>query len=304
MKAAQYRKKGIALMYLAKKFFLINRGDRVPTVDEFCAESGLSRGTVQNALEMLKDDGAINTVSKGHLGTFLQSVDQDLLLNYFDNRTLVGAMPLPYTKHYEGLATGLYQAFTNRRLHLSLAYMSGSFKRLEGLLANRYDFILTSGLTADSLIQDYPVQIVMSLPAQTYLTEHVLLFPQDADMEIHDGMRIGVDSNSLDYAILTQEILHKHNVVKVETPYNQIVKQIEGKKIDAAIWNRDEVMSKNYPVAYKSIDSPLIKRGSQAVLLSRKDDQLVSTVLSQYLSAKSLLDVQEGVLSDRLLPEY
>lgn len=304
MKAAQYRKKGLALMFLAKKFFLLKTGDRVSTIDELCNESDLSRGTMQSALEILKDDGAITTVSKGHLGTYLEALDQDRLLGYLDNRNVVCAMPLPYTKHYEGLATGFYRAFSNHRLHLSLAYMSGSMKRLEGLLDDRYDFIIASGLTADSLVNDYPVEIAADLPRETYLSEHVILFSKDSPMKIEDGMRIGVDSNSLDYAILTKAILKQHNVIKVETPYNQIVQQIESKSIDAAIWNRDEVMSKNYPVAYKSIDSPMIARGSQAVVICKKGNEFIKRVLDQYLQVKRLQQVQTGVINGTILPEY
>ncbi|MFK5279263.1 GntR family transcriptional regulator, partial [Lacticaseibacillus paracasei] len=47
MQAYQYQKKGLALIFLAKKFFVLKVGDRVPTVTEMINESELSRGTIQ-----------------------------------------------------------------------------------------------------------------------------------------------------------------------------------------------------------------------------------------------------------------
>ena len=71
MQAYQYQKKGLALIFLARKFFVLKVGDRVPTVTEMINESELSRGTIQAGLELMKADGAISTISKGHLGLSL-----------------------------------------------------------------------------------------------------------------------------------------------------------------------------------------------------------------------------------------
>ncbi|MCI1857511.1 MAG: GntR family transcriptional regulator [Sporolactobacillus sp.] len=304
MKKNQYQKKGIALIYLAKKFFTFSVGNQLPTIDQICQESNISRGTIQGALDCLKEDGAIETVSRGHLGTYLTAIDQDKLLNYLDDRNIVGAMPLPYTSYYEGLSTGFYKVFNNEKLTLNMAYVNGSVSRLKGLLNNRYDFIVVSGLTSDYLLDHYEVDSIKTLPAHTYLSEHVIVFRKNTDAQIMDGMKVGVDSNSIDYAVLTKKILNHHNVQLVEMPYNQIVQRIQGGDIDAAIWNKDEVIEKNYPVDYQKIDSDLIEKASRASLICRKNDTFTEKIISSCFDFNKLLHIQQLVISKKIFPEY
>ncbi|APX71411.1 GntR family transcriptional regulator [Companilactobacillus allii] len=304
MKETQYQKKGIALIYLAKKFFTLGIGDKVPTVDELCLETNTSRGTMQSALETLKNDGAIKTLSKGHMGTYLVDQNQDKLLNYLDDRNIVCAMPLPYTKYYEGLSTGFYRAFEDKKLNLNLAYVNGSINRLNGLKSNRYDFIVTSGLTADYLLKNNDVDLISLFPQKTYVSEHVIVHKKGKNNFIYDGMSIGVDSHSIDYKILTQEIVKNHNVQLIETPYNQIVQRIENGEIDAAIWNRDEVEEKNYPVSYDSIDSDLVNKSSRAALLCKKNNSFIKEIVQRYADDNQITLVQKEVISGEILPEY
>lgn len=304
MKETQYQKKGIALVYLAKKFFTLEVGDRIPTIDELCEDTNTSRGTMQGALETLKNDDAIQTVSKGHLGTYLVDCNQDKLINYLDDRNIVCAMPLPYTKYYEGLSTGFYKSFENKKLNLNLAYINGSVNRLNGLESNRYDFIVTSGLTAEYLLEHNDVEMIAMFPEQTYVSEHVIVHKKDQDNFSFDGMSIGVDSNSIDYRILTHEIVRNYDVKMVETPYNQIVRQIENGSIDAAIWNKDEVKEKNYPVSYDSINSDLVKKSSCAALLCKKGNNFIKEIIQEYADVEKIIKVQKSVISGETLPEY
>ncbi|PMD72171.1 GntR family transcriptional regulator YhfZ [Companilactobacillus nuruki] len=304
MKENLYQKKGIALIYLAKKFFTLSIGDRIPTVDELCIDTNTSRGTMQSALETLKNDGAIRTVSKGHMGTYLIDQNQDKLLNYLDDRNIVCAMPLPYTKYYEGLSTGFYKSFEDKKLDLNLAYVNGSVNRLNGLLSNRYDFIVTSGLTADYLVKNYDVALINMFPDETYVSKHVIVHKKGENNFIYDGMSIGVDSHSIDYKILTQEVVKNHKVTMVETPYNQIVQRIENGSIDAAIWNKDEVIEKNYPVSYDSINSKLVEKSSRAALLCKKDNDFIREIVNRYSDADKIKFVQDRVISGEILPEY
>lgn len=304
MKENLYQKKGIALIYLAKKFFTLSIGNRIPTVDELCIDTNTSRGTMQSALETLKNDGAIRTVSKGHMGTYLIDQNQDKLLNYLDDRNIVCAMPLPYTKYYEGLSTGFYKSFEDKKLDLNLAYVNGSVNRLNGLLSNRYDFIVTSGLTADYLVKNYDVALINMFPDEAYVSKHVIVHKKGENNFIYDGMSIGVDSHSIDYKILTQEVVKNHKVTMVETPYNQIVQRIENGSIDAAIWNKDEVIEKNYPVSYDSINSKLVEKSSRAAILCKKDNDFIRKIVNRYSDADKIKFVQDRVISGEILPEY
>ena len=305
MQTAQYKMRGLALTFLAKKYLLLEPDDRVPTVEEFCKESNISQGTMQAAISILKEDGAISTRSRGHLGTFVENVNHQKLLSYLGNRTLVGSLPLPYTKKYEGLATGIYKAFFNNEIQVSLSYMNGSEKRLSGLQEDRSNFIITSGLTADYLIKkNGNLAEFLVLPEQTYVTKHVLVFRKGEDAQIKSGAKIGVDTQSIDYTLLTKYVTKGKDVQLVQMPYNQVSKSIEEGLIDFAIWNEDEVVEHNYPLAYNEIDNNLTVRSSQAVFVGKKTDIFTKSILEKTIDVDKLLSTQKKVISGELLPEY
>ncbi|MEF9967424.1 MAG: YhfZ family protein, partial [Longicatena sp.] len=134
-------KNGLATHYLSREFLKFSLNQKIPTVTEFCDKLNLSRGTVQNSIKFLQDNKAIELVSKGHLGTFLEEKNTKILLEFAGITSIVGVMPLPYSRKYEGFATGLISTMENRyNIPCSLAYMRGARNRVSMLLANRYDF--------------------------------------------------------------------------------------------------------------------------------------------------------------------
>ncbi|RYL96224.1 GntR family transcriptional regulator [Sporolactobacillus sp. THM7-7] len=301
----QYRKQGLALIYLAKKLFACNIGSKLDTIDSIAENSEFSRGTIQAALDLLKSSGAITTRSRGHLGTFLIDINYNKLLNYIDTKILICAMPLPYTKLYEGLGTGLYKAFENNSLNLSLAYVNGSLNRINGLKNNRFDFVVTSGLTGNYLIKkDSQLEVVKSLGYMTFLTEHVIIFRDGIEKKITDGMNIGVDHHSIDYILLTRQICLGKKVHFVDLLYNQTMKKIQDGSIDAAIWNKDEITEKNYSVSYIPINNEIIKRASEAVFVIRKDDAFVKKVVRSLIDTEHIVNIQKSVVDGKILPEY
>ena len=185
------QKVGIITQKVAAELIALDEGDRVPTVVELSERYGVSRGTVQTAFSLLREEGAITLQPRGHMGTFLTFLDRIKLIEFAGVQTLVGVMPLPYSKKYEGLATGIYETLQNSGLSAVLAFMHGSDHRLEGLAERRYDFAVMSQLTAQYYIdRGEPVRIVENFGHYSYVGRHVLLVREDYDKTgIH---RVGV----------------------------------------------------------------------------------------------------------------
>ena len=301
----QYRMRGLALMFLAKKYFLLDSGDRVPTVEEFCRESNISQGTLQSAINILKEDDAIQTISRGHLGTFVEGVDHKKLLSYLKNKDIVGSLPLPYTKKYEGLATGIYKSFLNSDMRINLSYMNGSRNRLSGLEEGRSDFIITSDLTADYLVKNVDnLEKYIIFPESTYVSEHVVIFRKGIRPEIKDGAKVGVDDHSIDYSLLTDLIVKNKKVRLIKMPYNQIVKSIENGVIDYAIWNMGEVIEHNYPVDFEPIKDSIVSKASKATIIGKKKNVFIKTILQRTITTNNLINIQKKVEAGKILPEY
>lgn len=75
-------KNGLACVKLAKSLIRIPIGGRLPTVSEFSIENDTPIGTTHNALKTLIKNGAIEIVSRGHMGSFLVNKDIKKLLCY------------------------------------------------------------------------------------------------------------------------------------------------------------------------------------------------------------------------------
>lgn len=86
-------------------------GARLPRVRDVAELLGVGNGTVQSALRLLEEAGAIKTVARGHLGTFLVGSDRAALWRLSGLGAVQAAMPLPHSRRFEGLATGLRAAF-------------------------------------------------------------------------------------------------------------------------------------------------------------------------------------------------
>lgn len=306
MSVQGYQKIGLAVIFLAKKMMTLKVSDRIQTIEEYTQEAQVSRGTIQNAFRFLKDNQAISLVSKGHLGTFIGDMDYQKLWNLTEIGILTGAMPLPYSVLYEGLATGLYKAAYDYGIETNIAYVSGSKTRIDLLKRGRYDYVITSKSTADAAIEDSePVKICFAFGAKTYLSEHVLLLADKSKERIEDGMRVGLDPTSIDMELLTKYACTGRKVNYVTMPYNQIVNQIRANRIDAGIWNYDEIKEKQIPVAIRPIgNSAITKDASNAVVLVRENETGISNFLKAVIKRETVLNYQIAVMKNEIMPQY
>ena len=179
-------KNGFATMKLAKEFLKYSIGSNIPTITDLCEEMDIPRGTVQNSLKFLQTNKAIRLESRGHLGTFLIEKNTRILLEFSGITSIVGVMPLPYSKKYEGFASGLIAAMENQyNVPAYMAYMRGAVNRIGMLLSDRYDYAVLSKYAANQFLKkNDSIMIVKSFGINSYLSEHIVIFH---NKYIHDA---------------------------------------------------------------------------------------------------------------------
>lgn len=302
-----YQKTGIATEQIASELFLLEEGDRIPNVSEFQEMYGLARGTVQNALNFLKEENAIATISKGHLGTFLTHIDYRKLQHFANADQLKGTMPLPYSKLYEGLATGIYLLFREQDIKLSMAYIRGSEERIQAVEQSVYDFAVTSRFAAEKVMASSKnIIIVKSFGKNSYLSKHVLLLAADYPDGIIDGMRVGVDRDSLDHLVLTEAMVQDKQVQLVDMPANQLIYALREGQIDAGVWNYDEIVDKQIgDLNYSWIKEEGYHQAmGEAVLICRSDNKVTHSICEKYLSTEKIREIQESIKAGTMTPRY
>ena len=300
-----YSKNGLTTMTLAKLFLGLEEGSKIPTVTELNENIDLARGTIQNSIKMLQNQNAIRLESRGHLGTFLKHKDMRILLDFAGISSIVGVMPLPYSKRYEGFATGIIVALENQyNVPVSMAYMRGAQNRISMLLSDRYDFAIISKYAALEMQKKHvDIQIVKSFGTHSYLSNHIIVFHDADKKEIEDGMCVGVDKDSIDQYNLTMRVCSGKAVTLVPLEYNQILEKTLQGEIDAAIWNEDEVTDKLIPINYQSIQLDDTS-DTEAVLVVNSQKKEMAALLNEKIDIHTVLNNQKLVLEGKITPSY
>ena len=296
-------KNGLAIMKLAGELGRFRPGDRLPKISDLSERFGLSIGTTQYGLSFLKEKGVVSLVSRGHLGTYIENVNYNLLQEYAGTEDKACVMPLPYSLRYEGLATA-FSALGNEQGKFYVAFMNGSCRRAQALLRGRYDCALLSRMAAESLKADgFSLETAVSYGPQSFLESHVLVYRTQKPEDIKT---LGLDPESRDQVILSRHFLAEHSGVKVVSlPYARIVNRLESGDVDATLWNLDFIKEHRPVLRYAAVNLPVDHDAiTEAVLVVRSGDVATADYLARRFPRESVLGSQRCILSGERIPEY
>ena len=298
-------KNGTATLKLSRELLSYEVGDRIPTITEFSDQINLARGTIQNALKNLINAGAISIGSRGHMGSFLVEKNSSILLEFAGITYLIGAMPLPYSKRYEGLASGIIATGEKQQIApLNLAYMRGAKSRMEMVDSNRYDFAIVSRFAAERYIKEKnTLEIVLSFGRESYTGKHVLMLHDKKAKQIENGMKVGIDDTSYDQLELTKMLCEGKKVKFVPVEYSRTIDYVRKGSIDTTVMNIDEVLDKNVDIHYEEIENYSFDN-TEAVVVSSLEHREIGHLLKEMIDTDVVLRMQKDVLEGKTIPRY
>ncbi len=279
--------------------FKINVGDRLTTVSCLATSFSLSVGLVQASLMYLESQSAIRIIRKGHLGSYLESIDHELLSTFLGFNHLVCVMPMPYTKRYEGLATGI-KSNLSKTISFHYAFMRGADVRLKMLCKGSYDYCIVSKYAAQVAMQENEnLTIALSFPENSYISEHVLL-KKNAEIT-----KLGIDFGSIDHTVLSQNLANNYNDIElIAINYNEVEQLIEEDHIDAVIVNRDDLRVLNLGEITSLPESEFKNSCTQAVLVCRKDNDVYYYFAQKFMDVEKISLIQQSVINKKINPHY
>lgn len=301
MRRTFIKKEGMALTTLARYLLGEKCGNRLKTIDELSSECGFSVGLTQAALKTLESSGAIRIERRGRNGSFLVEMDNKSLLSHVDINNVVCAMPLPYTRLYEGLASGLKAQFEG--IPFYYAHMRGADIRVECLLNGVYDMAVVSRLAAESYLSQSGLRMALTLGPHTYVGEHQLICRKGESDTVR---RVGLDNRSADQKIMTQMYFDGRHVERVDLSYHESLARIVKGDIDAVIWNVTAA-SELALLGLEAIplnNDPIFLQATEAVILTRADDYPMQHLLNMVVDKQALLAHQQRVVSGEQEPSY
>ncbi len=268
-------------------------GNRLKTIDELATECRSSVGLTQAALKTLESSGAIRIERRGRNGSYLVEMDNKALLSHVDINNVVCAMPLPYTRLYEGLASGLKAQFDG--IPFYYAHMRGADIRVECLLNGVYDMAVVSRLAAESYLTQKGLCLALELGPHTYVGEHQLICRKGESANVK---RVGLDNRSADQKIMTDVFFGDSDVERVDLSYHESLQRIVKGDVDAVIWN---VVAENELTmlgleATPLTDDPRFLQATEAVVLTRVDDYPMQQLLRAVVDKQALLAHQQRVV--------
>lgn len=274
-------------------------GGNIPTVSQYISILGASAGSISNAMGELLSSGAISVRPRGRLGTILLGINYSRLYQAIIPTPILCAMPLPYTKRYEGLAMGLYKSMDKEQVPYHNLFMSGGKSRIEALVDGRCDVCVLSASAFQDAIKSYDIDIAVNLGEKSFLSGHALIYsPERAE----DIKTISVDTQSYDQIVLVESFASGKGLDVVYLPYSQILDCIERGIVDSTIWNIDVFGHQGLSLYYSNLDCH--QDYTSAVLVVRNRDTLTRTVLANIVSQEFVLDIQRRVVSNDIPPEY
>jgi hypothetical protein len=290
-------------MEIAKQLILCEPGDRVPTVQQFAESLETGVGTVQRALALLTDTGVLELDPRGKRGTFLAAIDRPGLWRASLQTLMIGLMPLPYTRRYEGLATGLRAQLEALDVPFSLAFMSGAASRLSAVAVGE-QFAVISALAAQvARDEGRQIEICLDFGPQSYVEGHALVW---ATKRRKRHPRVGVNFQSYDQLELVRREFGDR-AEYVDVPYLQVLEHLRARHFDVTLWATDAIAGvEDLPVT--ELTSPaalaLIPSNTSAVVVTAGDHAITHALLRHELDVEAVRAVQREVLAGSRVPHY
>ena len=301
-----YQKIGVTISKVALSLLSKSAGDRIPPISYYEEEYGVSRGTIQNALKHLKEVGAIELSSHGHMGTFIEKVDYKRLQENCLRQELLGIMPLPYSLTYEGLATAIYEQLKDFKFNM--AYARGAEGRIKLVSSGTYQFAICSEYAAECAVAEgRDIEVVQNFGNGSFLSKHVLLLSDGGRTGIEDGMRVAYDADSLDQSGITRSLIKGKQVKLVEIRTQQTISALTEGSIDAGVWNYDDIAEKHNlgDLQIVFLDEEMYdSRFATAVIVVQKGNSYLKDFLEKNISREYTLAILNEVRSKKRKPYF
>ena len=217
-------------------------GAAMPTNVHYAEQHGISAGTMQRALAVLADRGALEVVSRGHMGRVIRSLDvaQCWQAAGLDPVRLI--LPPSGPPEADVLAELLAEGLTASGIPHTVHHLPGGTSRLAAVQAGGHDLAVLSLGTWLSAIAGGPSDgapvLLRKFPAGTYYAPGRLVVVRRADDHRSTGLKVAIDPDSPDHVALTEAALpstdgHEY----ISAPFPEVPRGVLRGDVDAGVWH-------------------------------------------------------------------
>lgn len=273
-----------AIINLSKDILSREVENNLDTIVNYSENLELSLGTIQKALKELTDIKAIDLKKKGKYGTVIENIDYKKLLEILKINYLLCVMPITYSQRYKKIMDNITNSL-KIPIPLYFSHMRGGYVRQKLIEEGVYHFGVVSKLAAQNAIDSgFNLEIIEEFGPRTYVTKHVILKRKDCKV-----INVGKDSESNDHIFLTNFNFQKNENIKiVDIKYSEVIENLIAKKIDAAIWNYDDVLDKMIHLEKHGIVIEELNENegnllaTESVIVIKKGNEVIKNIFKKF----------------------
>lgn len=247
---------------------------RLPTTLEYQSRLGVGSGTVQKAIGQLRESGAVELVSRGHLGTYITALDPVRLWRCAAMDPVHVLLPPAGPLESLAVASGLADQLARYGASTTIGYRRGAGPRLTAVDAGEADIaVMSEGAATDLADAAGPVHTTVRLGPGTYYSPGSLVVVGRTGRR---GIRtrVGIDPRSSDHRRLTHaQFDGQPGVEYLETDFTHIPRAILQDSIDTGVWHTVDSL---IPLDLVGLDTDPLD-GAKATAL---EDQISGAVLA------------------------
>lgn len=216
-------------------------GDTLARTDDVRQSFGVGVGTVQRALELLAERGALHTISRGHLGRRIEAIDIGQCWQAAGLAPVRIVMSPPGSVEVTALEFTLSDELARLGVPYTVHHLPGGNPRLEQLREGQADLTVVSAGTFEGLVEGWSSRTsVVSrqlAPGTYYAPERLLILTTDAAGPTQELRRIAIDRESFDHEALTlAQFPPATGRSYLQVPFPEVPAHVLAGVVDAGIW--------------------------------------------------------------------
>lgn len=292
---------------LAAYFLSLQNGESIQSVRNISRTMQASLGLISQSIAEIEESGAVSIERRGQLGSFINDISIGKLWLLAVGEPLVIAHTLPSNRRYEGLAAAIKQSLSNAGIETYFIFIRGSRTRIKALRDHRCHIAITSLFAAQGLCQPSE-SVVLSLPVGSFVGAHQL-FTRGNSMASDKPLTAAIDPDSYDQMRLSEIEFQGRDIEFKKITFMNILQYLSTNQVDIAIWTEDDMQSHlgaaiiKHPLSAHT-QAAANSTDTQAALIARSGDSIVSAVIKKVLVPAELLATQLSVINGTIIPEY
>ena len=216
-------------------------GDTLARTDDVRQLLGVGVGTVQRALDLLAERGALQTTSRGHLGRRIEAIDVGQCWQAAGLAPVRIVLSPPGSVEVTALEVTLSGELVRLGVPSTVHHLAGGNPRLEQLREGQADLTVVSAGTFDGLVEGWDSRasvVSRQLEPGTYYAPERLLVLTAAQAGPTDELRrIAIDRESFDHEALTlAQFPPAPGRSYLQVPFPEVPAHVLAGVVDAGIW--------------------------------------------------------------------